>query len=46
MKASTTDFDTLNRCPHCGRSTDVVKLGAEPAREICLCGQWDGVTLE
>lgn len=48
MKAEMTDFDTRNVCPDCSADTSVVKLGAEPAREICgrlRCG-WSGVTLQ
>jgi ribosomal protein S27AE len=34
-------------CPGCGASTGLVKLGSEPAREICgrFGCPWDGVTL-
>ena len=48
MKASTTNFDTHNDCPDCDETTDVIKLGAEPAREVCgrFGCEWDGVTLE
>jgi transcription elongation factor Elf1 len=48
MKAQNTPFKTMNSCPTCGDTTSVIKLGSEPAREICpalKCG-WDGVTLE
>jgi hypothetical protein len=41
------DFE--NTCPDCGDDTNIVKLGAEPAREVCLAFpscDWDGVTLE
>jgi len=48
MKASTTPFDTLDNCPHCEATTSVVKLGSEPAREVCgrFGCEWDGITLE
>jgi transcription elongation factor Elf1 len=48
MKAKQTTFDTENSCPHCGETTSVVKLGSEPAREICptLPCEWEGITLE
>lgn len=45
MKA---DFSLEETCPDCGEETDVVKLGSEPAREICgrFGCDWDGQTLE
>lgn len=48
MKAEMTDFDTCNVCPDCSADTAVVKLGAEPAREVCgrFGCSFDGVTLE
>jgi len=48
MKASKTPFDTRNACSHCDRFTSVVKLGSEPAREVCgrFGCEWEGVTLE
>jgi transcription elongation factor Elf1 len=48
MKAQNTPFETRNDCPHCGDTTSVVKLGSEPAREICpaLRCNWEGDTLQ
>jgi len=48
MKAEATNFDTQDSCPDCGETTSVVKLGSEPAREICgrFGCEWDGLTLE
>jgi hypothetical protein len=46
MKAKNAPFETRNKCPQCGKSTEVIKLGSMPVREICLCPDWDGDTLE
>jgi glutaredoxin len=39
---------TPRACPDCEQTTGFVKLGANPAREICgrFGCSWDGVTLE
>jgi len=36
-----------NTCPDCGKATSTIKLGSEPAREICgrFGCEWDGLTL-
>jgi hypothetical protein len=41
------DMKGDNTCPDCGNETSTVKLGPEPAREICgrFGCEWDGVTL-
>ncbi len=48
MEAKNAPFETRDDCPWCGKDTSVVKLGSEPAREVCfLWGcNWDGQTLE
>jgi len=46
MKGEKTPFDTVDECPVCKDHTEVIKLGAEPAREVCFCHQWEGRTLE
>lgn len=48
MNPQNTPFDTTNVCPDCESKTSVVKLGAEPTREICgrFGCEWDGKTLE
>jgi len=46
MKGEKTPFDTVDECPVCKSHTEVIKLGAEPAREVCFCHQWEGRTLE
>jgi len=46
MKAEQTPFETVNKCPVCASQTEVIKLGAEPAREVCVCHQWAGRTLQ
>jgi transcription elongation factor Elf1 len=48
MEAKTTTFDTTDSCPDCNKPTHVVKLGGEPAREICgrFGCSFDGHTLE
>jgi transcription elongation factor Elf1 len=49
MKAqNVSQFSTANNCPDCDSETSVVKLGAEPAREVCgkFGCSWDGETLE
>jgi hypothetical protein len=43
------NFNNIGRaCPDCGKQTDAIKLGSEPAREVCghFGCEWDGVTLE
>ena len=46
MKGEKTPFDTVDECPVCKDHTEVIKLGSEPAREVCFCHQWEGRTLE
>lgn len=47
MKGNTQTFDA-RPCPDCGETTGFVKLGAEPAREVCgrFGCDFDGVTLQ
>jgi len=28
-------MESKNDCPNCGKALSIIKLGAEPAREIC-----------
>ena len=47
MKGITLSED-VRTCPDCGETTNTIKLGSEPAREVCgrFGCEWDGVTLE
>ncbi len=48
MEATKPPFETVDSCPVCTGKTSVIKLGGEPAREICqsFTCDWSGNTLE